>query len=460
MRLRSKRHLGRATVMALILLIFVAGCGGSSTSGGKKVLRVAYGSTYVFFKPSAASQWWHTVASEFEKAHPNATVQLVPIPGSYNDIVTKLDLLYRTPSTAPDVAQLPGPGQMGNYVSSGFLAPLDQYLSSASWWQHFPQSVKSETTVGGKVYAVNQGENNTGLYYNIPMFKKAGIPVPWQPRNWADIMAAAAKIHRALPNVWPVWLEGGSAGGTGALQFNGANVILGSTTPTIYDQSTKKWVVDSPGLRQALTFYKELAQNGYQAPVSELFNPQAVNSLTNLVAEQKMAIVVGGNYLGQAWAKGTCAPCWPNASKTIGAAYFPTVDGQAPGLVSVLGGNELAIAASSPYKSLAWDFIQIAQQRENMLKTGFGAGWVPSDSRLWTDPTYVNYAPPYQKFFAHLLPKSSLAPELNDYTVWATGFNEATGAIIQSNVSVSHAVAVLKSYVTNQLGGGNVETLP
>ena len=61
-------------------------------------------SQFVFLTPQLAVKWWGTVAKEFEAAHPNVTVKYTPIPGGYNDIINKLDLLYRTPSTAPDVA--------------------------------------------------------------------------------------------------------------------------------------------------------------------------------------------------------------------------------------------------------------------------------------------------------------------------------------------------------------------
>ena len=37
------------------------------------------------------------------------TINFTEIPGSYNDLVTKLSLLYRSSSTAPDVAQIPTP---------------------------------------------------------------------------------------------------------------------------------------------------------------------------------------------------------------------------------------------------------------------------------------------------------------------------------------------------------------
>jgi multiple sugar transport system substrate-binding protein len=464
-RLGSKLRLAISALLILAITGAVAGCGAISSggsggsSGGKKILRVAYGSTWVFLTPQLAIKWWHTIATEFEKQHPNVKVVFTPIPGSYNDLVTKLNLLYRSPSTAPDVAELPA-GQMGSWVSSGYLAPLDKYLPSAPWWNKFPASVKAETTFNGHVYAVNHGENTNALYYNIPMFKKAGIPVPWHPKTWADLISAAEKIHKAVPNVWPIWLQGGNAGGTIAIQYNGGNLLQGSSTPTIFDTTTKKWVVDSPGLRETLGFYRQLAQNGLQAPVSELLNPNAVDTVPLLTSQQKMAIVVGANFYGESWVKATCGPCWAAAPKTMGFATFPTMNGQGPGYTSAFGGWELAIGANSPNKDLAWDFIQTAQSRVNMIDVSNTAGWIPPDKQYWNDPLYAKYAPPYQADFAKLMPVAVDEPNTSDFTVWGTGFNNATGAIIQNpSTTVNQAMGIMKSYVTGQLGASNVETL-
>src|ERR1700730_8123591 len=104
---RSRARLGALAALAgaATLLAACSSAGNNSpTSHGKTVLKVAYGSQFVFLTPQLAIRWWGTIAREFEKTHPNVTVQFTPIPGSYLDIVNKMSLLFRTPATAPDVA--------------------------------------------------------------------------------------------------------------------------------------------------------------------------------------------------------------------------------------------------------------------------------------------------------------------------------------------------------------------
>ena len=145
----------------------------------------------------------------------------------------------------------------------------------------------------------------------------------------------------------------------------------------------------------------------------------------------------------------------------MGVAKLPTINGQGSQYASLLGCWDLAIAASTPHAKLAWDFINVAQEQDNMISAAKGAGFVPPNKLYWDAPAYDNLAPPFTHFFGTLLPYSALAPELANYTVWGTGFEQATGAIISDPATtVQDAVTIMKNYITGQLGANNVESLP
>lgn len=453
----SKRLRGTAAAVAAATLMLTGCAGGGGGDGEDNTLTIAYGSDYVFLSPELGEEWWNTVAEEFKAENPGAEVEFVPIPGGFNDIVTKLSLLYRDPSTAPDVAQLPT-DQLSLWASSGYLAELDDYVQDADWWARFPDSVKAETSLDGHVYSVSHGENTNALYYNIPMFTQAGIEVPWQPETWDDVLGAAEKIRDLENGAWPLWLIGGNGGGTSALQFSGGNLLVGASTESIFDDDSGKWVVDSPGLREALQFYVDTAANGLQAPASELLNPNAVVNSFQLLADQKAAIAVGGNFYGPLWSEGVCAPCFPEAAETYGVAHIPTAEGG--GVASVLGGWSLAVGASSSNPDLAWKFIEAAQTKENLINAANGAGWVSPDSDTWEDPAFVDFAPAYQTFFAEILPEAESFPNDPNFSIWATGFGMATAEIIQKpDTTVDQAIKILSDYVSGQLGEDAVVTL-
>lgn len=429
-------------------------------SHNRATLTVAYSSEYVFLTPKLAAQWWNTVAKDFEAQYPNVTLKLIPIPGTYTDVVTKMSLLYRESATAPDIAELPS-ADLGDWVSSGYLLSLNKYLAKSSWWKSFPKSVQGETEINGTYYAVNHGENTNALWYNTTIFKKAHISLPWKPKTWADVLAAAEKIHAALPKVVPMWAAGGNAIGTIGIENNAGNFLTGSTNSTIFDTKTGKWVVDSPGLRQTLQFYKTLGEKGLAAPTSELLNPNAVDDVPGLLAAGNIGIAIGVNFYGESWVKSTCGPCWAQAPRVMAMTPLPTIYGQGSDIASVLGGWDLAISAHTQNAALAWDFVNIAQNTKNMIDASNWAGWIPPSTVADANPLYLNYAPPFQAEFAKLLPVSQEEPNTADFVVWGTAFNEATGQLISNPAtSIDQAIGTMKTYVSQQLGSNMVETIP
>ncbi|HWE13896.1 MAG TPA: extracellular solute-binding protein [Solirubrobacteraceae bacterium] len=459
--LRGLRR-GGVALLSCAAAAGVAACGGASSganaaspsSGNAKVIKVAYGSTYVFDTTQLTTKWWNQVAQQFEAQNPGIKVQLVPIPGSYNDIVNKLSLLYRSPSTAPDVAEIPT-GQIGLWQSSGYLRPLDSYLAGSSWWSKFPPVVQSEGTFGGKVYAVDQGENDSALLYNKTMFRKAGLPVPWKPKNWNDILVAARKIKAAVPGVVPLWLNAGSGSGANGLLQGINNFIVGSSTPKIQDGN--KWVVDSPGIRNSFSFMKQVYSGGLGADQTALFSPNAVTTPLTMFAQGKLAMAVGSNYYTGNWTKAIGAPYWPQAAQTMGVAPIPTENGQ--GIASTLGGWDYAISAHSGNPSAAFKLINVMESEQNSIDAANWAGWVTPNRAYWSSPLFTKFAP-YQQLFAQILPHATLTPSSSNYSIWVQGMGNATGSLVQNpNTSASSAVGTLSSYVSNQVPGAT-EKLP
>ena len=443
-------------VLSIATAAAITACGGASSgnsgvspsSGKAKVIKVAYGSTYVFDTAGLTNKWWSQVAKQFEAQNPGIKVQLVPIPGSYNDIVNKLSLLYRSPSTAPDVAEIPT-GQIGLWQSSGYLRPLDSYLPSTSWWSKFPKVVQSEGQFSGHTYAVDQGENDSALLYNKQMFHKAGLPVPWKPKNWNDILTTAQKLKSSLPGVIPLWLNAGSGSGANGLLQGINNFIVGSSTPKIQDGS--KWVVDSPGIRDSLTFMKSVYAQNLGASETALFSPNAVTTPLTLFAKGKLAMAVGSNYFTGNWTKFIGAPYWAQAAQTMAVTPIPTQSGG--GIASTLGGWDYAISAHSGNPDAAFKMINVMENQQNSIDAANWAGWVTPNKDYWTAPAFTKFAP-YQSLFAQILAHATLTPSSSAYSIWVQGMGNATGQLVQNpSTSVSTAVNTLSSYVSNQLNG-------
>src|SRR5581483_11317819 len=121
---------------------------------------------------------------------------------------------------------------------------------SEDWWKSFPAPVQAVGNADGKQYGVSVGLNTYALLYDRTVFKKASLPSDWTPKNWNDILEAGRAIKKSQPDSWPIWLVTGTAQGSSAIANGPGLMVTASSDPTIYDEKTKKWIVDSKGIRE------------------------------------------------------------------------------------------------------------------------------------------------------------------------------------------------------------------
>jgi multiple sugar transport system substrate-binding protein len=430
---------------------------GAALSGEISVL---YSYNYVFNSVDLAKRWWGNIAKEWKAKYPNVKLNLVGVGGTDIDEMNKAALLFKSRSQAPDVVQLPTTF-VSQFGGSGYLLPLDKYVGSranAPFWGNFPKAVQDMGRFEGTLYAINCGNNDSGLVYNRTMLKKAGIALPWKPKTWNDVLVAARKVKKANPGVWPLWLAAGvAAGPTNVLQGSG-NLIYGTKTPTMFNDATKKWVVGSKGIRDTLSFYKSVFSEGLGAPTSELFRPDAVGRPPLLFKEGKLAIAIGSNWYPTVWAEPASAAPWKQGLKTMGIAPIPTQSGQAPGGSSTLGGWAVAIGKATKNPDAAWAFVKMVEEPNNLLTMALWSGFVPPDTKVGHLPRFVNYAPPFMAAFNDYQAYGKPLPTDQNFPVYARALNSATGELAQHpTTSVDKAVKILRDGVTQQLGKDKVE---
>ena len=459
----------KLVTLPTLLSVALISCGGASNNPSSTSLNddmtgtitVAYSTTYVFDSDDTAVIWWDKVKKEFEAAYPKAKLNLQGFNGTDVDLVNKVALEYKNPSTTPDVFMLPT-GYVGQWVGSDYLLPLDSFVtdsSKAPFWKSFPKVIQDESRINGKVYAVNTGENDSAIYYNTSMLTKAGISVPWAPKNWNDLLTAARAVKKSGQNVVSFWAPAGTSAGAGGVLQGSANMVYGSSTPTIYDYKTNKWVVDSPGLRETFQFYKSVYSEGLGGSTSDLFSPKAVGRPVVLLKDHQMAIAIGSNWFADAWTEQNRH--WATAAQEASAVPLPTSKGQAPGSASTLGGWAVSISKVTKHPQLSWGLIKVIQSDDNQTYIANRAGFVPPSQTVAHSDGFLNFAPPFNKAFGDTLPNSKLVPsEQEGYPAWVQGIGQATGQIATDpNTSVDAAIKILHDTVANQVGADKVETL-
>jgi multiple sugar transport system substrate-binding protein len=458
MKVSFRRGIGTLATLA-ISAAAIAACGSAASGGGTKsnslkgTISLVFSETYELDTKQLADQWYGSIKKQFEKAYPGAHLKLIPVQGTDFDEQKKIDLLLRSPSTSPDVISYETPS-VGPLVQSGYLLPLNKYVNSPNdFWSHFAQPIKAMSTINGNVYAINSGNNVSMIVYNKNMLAKAGVPLPWHPKTWADLLAVARKVKAANPGVVAFWLHGGVPAGpfVGLVQSAG-NLIAGSTNPYELDPNTNKWVVDSPGLRATLSFYKSIFSEGLGESAGQAFNPQVAVQVPVLMSKGKVAIVLASNWYIGAWALPFAAP-WKQAQSVTAITPVPTENGQSPGSATTLAGWCYSISAASKYPNLDWGLIKIMESSANSISKANGAGFVPPSSVDAASAAFNNFAPP-QGALSSYASFASPIPSNAGYPAFGRAIDTATGQIIQNpSTSVSAAIATIQSTVAQALSG-------
>ena len=450
-----------AGVLAVIAAVALPVSAGAAKAHTQKItLTVAYSQSYAYFTPQLSKATWDSIIKQFETQHPNVVVKEVPMPGVMTDIVTKISLLLRDPSTAPDVLELPTPN-VGLWQSSGYLLNLSPYLKNSAWFKTFPKDIANEAAVNGQIYAVNHGENDNAIWYNMKILKKAGISVPWHPKTWADLITAAKAVKAKVPGVAPLFLIGGNTTGAAGLETSPLNFLIGSDTPYFQSPKNGKWIVDSPGLREVFKFYHDVSAGGLNAPNSQTLSAAATGIPSVQIPKGTEAIVPFGNYNGGQWNKVVRLPYWPQASKIEAVTPIPTIHGQGSDIASVADGWDVGIYSKTKHAKLAWELVNLSEQPANEALIANNGGYVPPDPAVGNNPTYLNWAPPYQKIFANILPHSTVTLTTADFTKWTVGFGDATALLLQNpKATVQDAINMMKQTDTALLGSTKVTTIP
>jgi multiple sugar transport system substrate-binding protein len=448
----------RSVVIAALAVISLSGataCSSSSSSdSSSKTITVAYQRFGSFIQ---LDDQMKKVKAEYEKAHAGYTVKLVPIAASENDYYTKLSLMNRSASTAPDV-MYEDTFLVNTDIKAGFLAPLDDYLAKWPDWSQFTDTSKSAAkALDGKTYGVPMGTDTRALWYNKNLFAKAGLPVPWQPKTWDDVLAAARTIKAKVPGVTPFNIYSGKGAGEGAT-MQGFEMLLYGTQHTLYDDSSKKWITSSPGFLDSLNFVKTVFSEKLGPTPQDALDPNFGTQVSNdLLPNGKLAIDLDGSWQSGNWLSTGTKP-WPQWSTVLGQAPMPTQTGQAPGSTSMSGGWVLSVGSHSKNKQAAFDYVALSLNKENSTAYDIAAGQIAERADVAADPAYIK-ANPTLKFFTDLVQVTHFRPAYPDYPHISDAIQVAMEAVMTGQMSPQAAAAAYGDQVKAAVGPDQVTTV-
>jgi len=132
----------------------------------------------------------------------------------------------------PDLAGLPGPGQMVEYANAGKLLPLDGVLDLATYQSEVAPALVEVGKVEGKIHGVFIKAAVKGLmWYSPKLHDYAASP----PATWTDLLSQATANQGAAKATWCLGIESGAASGWPATDWI-EDLVLRTAGPAAYTQ--------------------------------------------------------------------------------------------------------------------------------------------------------------------------------------------------------------------------------
>ena len=437
-----------APVTAAALALSLGACGSGGGGSDDATIKVAY---QKFGNFTQADELFKDVKADFEEANPGVTVELVPIEAQQNDYFTKLALMNRSPSTAPDV-MYEDTYMIKSDVEAGYLQPLDDYLAEWDEWDQFVDSAKQAGAGDdGKTYGVSMGTDTRGLWFNKDVLAKAGLPEDWAPSSWDDLLEAARAIKKSDPDVVPFNMYSGKPQGEAAV-MQGFEMLLYGTGDTLYEDS--KWVLGSQGFIESLEFIETVFTEGLAPTPQQALDTNIGNTVqAEWLPEGKVGIALDGSWVAGNWLESGVAP-WPEWSEKMGTAPMPTQEGQEPGAVSMSGGWTLAMGAGSENPDAAFEFISMALNRENSLWFDVANSQIAVRTDVAEDPEYTK-SNPTTEFFTGLVDVTHFRPATSDYPQVSNEIMVAMESVMTGQQTPEEAAAVYDEAVAGIVGDEN-----
>ncbi len=381
-RLHHRRYLLLAVVLVALVAI-AAGCGsksGAATTPSASPSALGGIPTSTSGSLSMTAVWsgqeqtaFQQVIAGFNKTYPHIKVTFTSDGNNLPQILST----QVAGGHPPDLAALPQPGLMKQFVASGALKPIDFAKGIVS--ADFSPTIANIGTVNGHLYGLLfKTANKSTVWYNVPAFKNAGIT---PPTTWTQLLADAKTLKASGVTPYSV---GADAGWPITDLFE--NIYLRTAGQAMYDKLTNfqiPWT--DPSVTTAL---KDMAQiygnssyiyGGNGGAATTDFPTSVTNVFTN---PPKAAMVFQSDFAESVITSST------KAKPTTGFDYFafPSINGQGGNWVEA-GGDIVTMFKDSPAARAFVDYLATPQAAEIWARLGgYSSANKMVPASVYTDP--------------------------------------------------------------------------
>ncbi len=149
----------------------------------------------------------------------------------------------------PDLAGLPGPGQMAQFAQAGKLVDLSTVLDVPTYKSQYAQTWLDLATTNGKLVGIFIKTSVKGLiWYDPKVWQAKGFKIP---QTWDEMMALSQQMAASGTTPWSIGLENGAASGWPGTDWL-EDIVLRQSGEQVYDQWWQGQIAwTSPQIKQA-----------------------------------------------------------------------------------------------------------------------------------------------------------------------------------------------------------------
>lgn len=447
-----KKNLFKKVVSIACVAALAAGltaCGGGKADskkekdGGADVVKFAI--------PAWWSDWGKQLVEDYKKENPDANVELIEI-ASGEDMYTKITMMLQSSETAPDIFSEDG-FMLKSDAAAGYLEPLDDRLADWEDWGQFEEAIiDGAKGSDGKQYAVPFSTDTQGIWYDKVLFKKAGIPVPFEPKTWDDILDAAEKIKGLGDDITPMFMYA-SKSTPEETSMRTFQTLYSGTGAELYDESEGKWVVDEAALKETLGFVDEVFNEKKVGPSLSLETTTNVESIfqSEMLKEHKLGMLFSGHWVLNKWGEGKDYE-WPEALEELGFAKIPTRDGSGDGYTTMCGGWTWAIPKNANNKDGAMEFLKFIASKEQQLSFTLANGDLAVRKDVLESDEYNNQKMALPKETTAMLKYGHFRPTVEGYSSVTSLYTEMIENVAMTGMPVEDAAANFENQLETTVG--------
>lgn len=278
------------------------------------------------------------VIADFEAAHPQTTIENIPIPF---DQVRQQLITMSAGGNPPDIVQLSGPWSQ-ELGPLGVLRDLNELMTPAQQADNWAGGLEAGS-YEGKLYAIPFGLSPHGLWYNKKILAEAGYNAP--PQTMDELNNMMAVLRQTLPaEVYPIGI------GTTTIDYTLTGFwpwLLTFNARPMYNGDMN---FNTPQTRQAFEWLQMIAQNDY-TPLG-----QQIKEERELMAKGQVVMKLDGPYMVGILRKLNPELAGNAFYDTFGVTTVPV--GAVDHPITLADIHQLGISAQTEHPDIAWEFVQ------------------------------------------------------------------------------------------------------